>query len=152
MIHAPGHTIRALNHTIRASALCLAFWAPVALAAPAEPEVSPDRRAITASETYVRLDPVMASVQAGRDVRGLLHVEIGLDAPDPAMRARIAQRMPRLRDAYISAMAVYSAMGYGPGEVPDAERISALLQRATDQALGEPGATVMIGMIMIHDQ
>lgn len=112
-----------------------------------------DVRAISSSEDYVRMDPVMSAVRGtdGR-VRGLLHVEMGLEAADPELRALIGQRQGRLRDAYVSAMAIHAAEARDDRGPPDVERLSGLLQSATDRALGRTGATVMLGMVMIHDQ
>ena len=58
--------------------------------------------------------------------------------------------MPRLRNAYVSALNVYTGMSYRFGDVPDADRIAELLQEATDVTMGQTGAEVLIGMVIIH--
>lgn len=108
------------------------------------------RRNLTASDSYVPLQPLTATVQADFRARGLLQIEAGLEISDNRLRRRAEQSMPRLRDAYVSALSVYAGIHYRYGEVPDADRIGELLQQATDHALGEPGAEVLLGMIMIH--
>lgn len=108
------------------------------------------RRAITSSENFVPLPVLMATVQADYRAQGLLQIESGLDIPDAALRRRVAEHLPRLRDSYISALSLYTGMNYRYGDIPDVERITELLQNATDHALGQEGATVLIGMVMIH--
>ncbi len=108
------------------------------------------RRNLTASDSYVPLPPLTATVQADFRARGLLQIEAGLEISDNRLRRRAERSMPLLRDAYVSALSVYAGIHYRYGEVPDAERIGELLQQATDHALGEPGAEVLLGMIMIH--
>jgi hypothetical protein len=84
-------------------------------------------------------------------LRGIMHIEAGLDIPDNRLRRRAERLMPRLRDRYVSALAMYAGTNYSYGEVPDAERISQMLQQATDEALGQDGAEVLLGMIIIHE-
>lgn len=97
------------------------------------------------------LDPLTATVHADFRLRGVLHIEAGLEIPDNRLRARAERLMPRLRDHYVSALAMYTGANYRFGDVPDADRISELLQRATDEALGEEGAIILLGMVIIHD-
>jgi flagellar basal body-associated protein FliL len=140
---------------ILACTLCLGLSAtyPAVAGAPSAPAPSADdgrRRAITSSENFVPLPVLMATVQADFRAQGLLQIESGLEIPDAALRRRVLEHMPRLRDAYISALSLYTGMNYRYGDIPDVERITQLLQNATDHALGEEGATVLLGMVMIH--
>ena len=117
------------------------------------PENSPESRsgrAITHVESYVPLDPILAAVQADMRLRGVMHIELGLDVQDRQLRRRIEQRMPYLRNAYNSSIAVYTGVHYRFGQVPDPDLIARLLQRATDETLGQEGATVLIGMVMVN--
>ncbi|GJL98040.1 MAG: hypothetical protein DHS20C06_18570 [Hyphobacterium sp.] len=108
-------------------------------------------RSITSSQDFMPLDPLTATVHADFRLRGVLHIEAGLEIPDNRLRARAERLMPRLRDHYVSALAMYTGANYRFGDVPDADRISELLQRATDEALGEEGAEILLGMVIIHD-
>ena len=58
--------------------------------------------------------------------------------------------MPRLRNAHVQALTMYTGMNYRFGDIPDADRIAQMLQDATDATLGEEGAEILIGMIIIH--
>lgn len=119
---------------------------------PASSESSEEsrHRTITSSETYMPLPPLTATVQANRRARGILQIEAGLEIEDPRIRHRVERYMPRLRNAYVSALSIYTGMHYSFGDVPDADRIAQILQEATDMTLGQEGADVLIGMIIIH--
>ncbi|MDF1769093.1 MAG: hypothetical protein P1U43_10095 [Maricaulis sp.] len=119
---------------------------------PASSESSEEsrHRTITSSETYMPLRPLTATVQANRRARGILQIEAGLEIEDPRIRHRVERYMPRLRNAYVSALSSYTGMHYSFGDVPDADRIAQILQEATDMTLGQEGADVLIGMIIIH--
>ncbi|WP_420434695.1 hypothetical protein [Hyphobacterium sp.] len=108
-------------------------------------------RILTSSEDFVPLDPLTATVHSDFRLRGILHIEAGLDIPDNRLRRRAVSLMPRLRDRYVSALAMYAGANYSYGEVPDADRIAVILQQATDEALGQDGAEVLLGMIIIHE-
>lgn len=141
-------------------AIWLISFIGVLLAAPAHalaPAPEPVRsesgaRPLSAATSYVQMDPVITAVHHGSGVSGLLHVEMSLDVPDARLRARITERMARLRDAYITAMSGYAGLAYRRGEVPDTARITELLQRSTDAVLGETGAQVLLSMVIIHER
>lgn len=139
-----------------ARALVLSFALLCGIAAPAmaapPPAQSDDsrHRNLTSSDSYMPLPPLTATVQAQRRARGLLQIEAGLEVEDAELRRRIDRLMPRLRNAYVSALTMYTGMYYQYGDVPDADRIAAMLQEATDMTLGREGAEVLLGMIIIH--
>jgi flagellar basal body-associated protein FliL len=134
----------------------LALVAPVADAVASPPAAAPApaddgrHRTITSSETYMPLPAIAATVQSNRRAQGLLQIEAGLEISDARLRQRVELYMPRLRNAYLSALSTYTGMYYRYGDVPDADLISRILQEATDTTLGQEGAEVLIGMIMIH--
>ncbi|WP_417494824.1 hypothetical protein [Maricaulis sp.] len=92
----------------------------------------------------------MATVQANYRARGNLQIEAGLEIEDARLRRRVEEIMPRLRNAYVTALSVYTGVNYRYGTVPDADRIAQLLQDATDMTLGTDGARVLIGMVIIN--
>lgn len=79
---------------------------------------------------------------------GVMTVETGVDTPDAALRTRVAQSAPRLRAAY-NAVLQQAAAQMLPGAPPDLERLVAQLQAATNQAVGRPGARLLIGTVMV---
>jgi hypothetical protein len=143
---------------------CFAFAAAAALSMSAPAFASPPsgggggqsqsddgrRRSLTSSTSYLPLPQLMATVQADYRSAGLLQIEMGLEISDSRLRRRAEHMMPRLRDAYVSAISLYVGMNYRYGDVPDANRIAELLQNATNHTLGQDGARVLLGMVMIH--
>lgn len=107
-------------------------------------------RIITTSDGYVPLAPLTATVSADFRLRGVMHIEAGLEVSDRRIRNNIDRAMPRLRDRYVSALSMYAGSNYSFGDVPDADRISILLQQATDEVLGEGNAEILLGMVIIH--
>ncbi|TGY88856.1 Tat pathway signal protein [Marinicauda algicola] len=121
--------------------------------APSAPAPEPEARggrAITHVESYVSLEPILAAVQADMRLRGVMHIELGLDVPDARLRREVEAAMPYLRNAYNSTIAVYTGVHYRFGEVPDADTIARMLQNATDETLGREGAQVLLGMVMVN--
>ena len=101
-----------------------------------------------AQDSYLRLPTVTATVIRSGGRRGVMTVETGVDTPDAALRARVAQSQPRLRAAY-AAVVQQAANALLPGAPPDVERLVAQLQAATDRTLGQPGARLLIGTVMV---
>lgn len=118
----------------------------------APPQQTQRGRSITSSPDFVPLAPLTATLQADYRLRGILQIEAGLEIPDSRLRARAEEMMPRLRNAYVTQLSIYAGANYRYGEMPDAERISTMLQRATDEVLGQEGARVLLGMVVIHDR
>src|SRR5262245_29992680 len=70
---------------------------------------APAQRKTTQSESYVVIDPIYATILEGNKPRGLLMVELGLDVPDDALRARVSRALPALRDSYVRSLIAYGA-------------------------------------------
>ncbi|WP_417467857.1 hypothetical protein [Maricaulis sp.] len=150
------------NSTPILRALAVAACLSVSLAAPAlamsgggggsgaAPAEDSRHRSVTSADTYLPLPPLMATVQADHRARGNLQIEAGLEIQDARLRRRVEQIMPRLRNAYVTALSIYTGVNYRYGTVPDADRIAQLLQDATDMTLGTEGARVLIGMVIIN--
>jgi hypothetical protein len=102
-----------------------------------------------AKEPYVQLQTLAVSTLRDDGRRGVLTVEVGLDAPDAGLRDRIDLYTPLLRSAYISALQPYG-LGLAPGALPSADFIEITLQRETDRVLGRRGARVLLGSILIN--
>jgi hypothetical protein len=98
---------------------------------------------------YVGLQTMTATIIRPDGRRGVLTVDAGLDASDPAVRARVGQSIPRLRDAYAATLQVY-AMSLRPQTAPDLDRLGAQLQADTDRVLGRKGARFLFGTVLVH--
>jgi len=90
---------------------------------------------------------VFTASQGGR--HGNLSLDMGLYANDPKMVDRIKLYMPRLKDAYISRLQAYAA-NLTPSSMVDADYLATQLQSATDAVLGQKGAKVLIGSILLN--
>ena len=101
-----------------------------------------------AQDSYLRLPTITANVIRPGGRRGVMTVETGIDAPDAALRTRVAQSAPRLRAAY-AAVVQQSANVLLPGTPPDVERLVAQLQAATNTVMGRAGARLLIGTVMV---
>ena len=119
----------------------------LALAAPAG--VHAEGKGKKAKPTYLALSTLAATVRNANGRRGVLTVEIGLDAPDPALRDRLELYQPLLRSAYLDALEPY-ALGLAPGAPPSPDYISLTLQRVTDRVLGVRGAKFLLGSVLIN--
>jgi hypothetical protein len=76
-------------------------------------------------------------------------VEAGIDVPDAGLRNRASLSQPRLRAAYVQFLQTYAG-GLSPGAPPDADYVARALQTQTNQVLGQPGARLLLGTILIN--
>lgn len=120
--------------------LALGSTSSTAMEAPA----APAQRKTTQSESYVVIDPMYATILEGSRPRGLLMIEIGLDVPDPALRAQVSHALPTLRDAYVRSLIAYGATAVRVFRQPNVEDIADRMQVVTDRVVGKPGAKVLI--------
>ena len=105
---------------------------------------APAQRKTTQSESFVAIDPMYATILEGSRPRGLLMVELGLDVPDSALRAKVSHALPNLRDAYVRLLIAYGATAVRVFRQPNVEDIAARMQAVTDRVMGEPGAKVLM--------
>ncbi len=84
---------------------------------------------------FVPVDPLVVPVFHAGSVRLHLIYVVQLEAGDAAAGARIREMMPRLRDAYLRALAGI-ADRVGSGSAPDVERVKRSLTAAGERVLG----------------
>ena len=99
--------------------------------------------------SYIQMETVTATLIRADGHRGVLTVEIGLDVPDTAQRAKAMQILPRIRAAYVQSVQIY-ASGLPSATAPNADYIARELQRQTDLAIGGPGAKLLLGTILVN--
>ncbi len=99
--------------------------------------------------SYIQIPTVTATILRGNGRRGVLTVETGVDVADEKLRTRAQQMLPRLRAAFVQSVQVYAA-GIGPGTLPNADFIAKELQRETDRVLGQKGARLLLGTMLIN--
>lgn len=104
---------------------------------------------VTGSPTYLRFAPLNATVKKPNGRRGVLSVEVGLDVPDEKLRKKADSILPRLRASFVQSLQIY-ASGMTPGMAPNADVLVPILQRDTDRLLGQKGARLLLGTMMVN--
>lgn len=100
-----------------------------------------------ARAAYTPIPTVTANVRRSDGRLGVLSVEAGVDAYDPAVAPIVAQAAPRLRAAYAEVVQRIGAETL-PGTAPDIERLVSEMQAATVRVVGRPGARFLIGTVL----
>jgi flagellar basal body-associated protein FliL len=142
-------------------AAVLAVSAPAAAAEPgstgekaADQAKKNDKKAavhkITQSESYLGVEPLYTSILDGNRPLGLLMVGIGIDIPDPDLRAQVEREMPRLRDGYIRSLMAFTATNVRSWRQPDVVAIADRLQGVTDRVLNKKGARILLAQVAIR--
>jgi flagellar basal body-associated protein FliL len=102
---------------------------------------------VTQSESYIMLEPMYATIMDGDHPAGMLLVAIGLDIPDPKLRAIVNKALPVLRDDYVRSLISFAWTHVRLTEQPDVVEIADRLQRVTDRALHQTGARVLLAEV-----
>jgi len=126
-----------------AGLIAIAAALPGVAAASGKAEKAPSR------SPYLQIQTLLGTTMRADGRRGSLTVECGLDIPDPALRERAEQSIPRLRSAYASTVQAYAA-GLPSGTAPNADFIARALQQQTDLVLGRQGARLLLGTILVN--
>jgi len=130
----------------RRFALAAALIGP-ALAAGAA-EASSEGRKKGGGASFLQMPTLTASMARPDGRRGVLTVEAGLDAPG-ALNARVEALKPRLRDGFNAYLARFAA-ALRPGFAPDADLLARDLQGITDRVVGQKGARLLLGTVLIN--
>lgn len=99
--------------------------------------------------SFLQINTLTASIMRANGRRGVLTVESGLDIPNEKLRAKADSVLPRIRAAFVQSLQIY-ASGIMPGGIPNAEILTQLLQREADRVLGQPGARVLLGTLLVN--
>jgi len=99
---------------------------------------------------YFAVDPIPISIIRDGSGRGMLVVEIGIDAGTLDERKKAEEVMPRLTDLYIQVLNLYASRDLVLHHSPDAEVIKKRLQQATDEILGEKKGVVLLRQLMVR--
>lgn len=93
------------------------------------------------------LAPMYATIMDGERPGGMLMVAIGLDIPDPQLRAETQRAMPVLRDAYVRSVMAFAWTHVRVAEQPDVGAIADRLQRITDRLVKRKGVRVLLAQV-----
>ncbi len=105
---------------------------------------------VTQSESYLEIDPIYTAILADDRPVGMLMIGVGLDVPDPQLRAQAAHAMPVLRDAFVRNLFNFSTTAVRPWAQPDVAAIADRLQAVTDKALGRKGAKLLLAQVAMR--
>jgi hypothetical protein len=134
----------------RLLALAVLAAAPALIAAaPAKDEKKKDIAAPPGGPSFIQIDTLTATIMRANGRRGVLTLASGLDIPDDRLRAKANSVLPRIRAAFVQSLQIY-ASGISPGSVPSAEVVTRLLQRETDRVLGQKGARLLLGTMLVN--
>jgi hypothetical protein len=120
------------------------------IAAPALADDAAPKHKETQSDSFIMIEPMYMTVVDSGHPDGMLLVAIGLDIPDPGLRAQANLGMPVLRDAYVRSLMSYSAAVVRPDHQPDVGLIADRLQRVTDRELHRKGARVLLAQVALQ--
>lgn len=129
--------------------LALGLAAPAAASEP-KPSAKPEggSHAASSNTPYFVLDPMPISIIRDSTGKGILVVEIGLDAKAMAARPEVEHMVPLLRDLYIRVLNLYTSRDLHIHQPADALLIKTRLQMATDQVLGPGKAVVLMRQVL----
>ena len=99
--------------------------------------------------SYIQIQALTASIIRRNGSRGVMTMEVGLDVANEQLRERAAASTPRLRAAYAQVLQIYAG-GLPAATAPDADYLAVRFQRETDRILGKPGATLLVGTILVN--
>ena len=124
--------------------LCAALVAGPAAASGSGQAPATRQERLTSAESFMPMPTLSAGVLQRSSTLGTIVVVMGIDVPDAALRQRAQLNGPRLRDALRTALAVYASTYYRDRTAPDPAQLTRLMQQSIDQALGAPGARVLL--------
>ena len=137
----------------RIPVLSIGLLAALTLAAHADDgddaQKAPEHK-ITQSKSYLSLDPIYTTIVDDNRAQGMLMIGVGLDVPDPALRAVADRSMPVLRDAYVRNLMAFTISSVRTTAQPDVNEIAQRLQGVTDRALGRKGARILLAQVALR--
>jgi len=100
------------------------------------------------STPYVRMRALNVNVLRSSGARTVVTLEIGVYVTDPKLSNRTEASTPRLQAAFGQIVQGYM-VGLPAGTIPNADYLSQLLQKETDRIVGQAGAKLLLGTIII---
>lgn len=106
-------------------------------------------KGVETTTTLIEMDALTVNIFRSNYSRGKVEVMINLDVPNPDLRQRTVESIPRLRAAYVPVLTgtMYDLPQRTP---PNIEALANALQRATDKVLGRPGVRVLLGSVVVN--
>ena len=101
------------------------------------------------STPYVRMRSLNVNILRSSGARTVVTLEVGLFVTDPNLLKRTEASTPRLQAAFGQVVQGYM-VGLPPGTTPNADYLAQLLQKETDRIVGQRGAKLLLGTILIN--
>ncbi|MEJ0027757.1 MAG: hypothetical protein WDN01_17165 [Rhizomicrobium sp.] len=105
---------------------------------------------VTQSDSYMMVDPLYLPIFEGDRPVGMLMIGVGIDIPDPRLRAEAEHAMPILRDGFVRNLMNFSTTSVRSWRQPDAAAIADRLQRVTDRVLRRKGARLLLAQVAMR--
>lgn len=104
---------------------------------------------LTQAESFLQLDSIYATFLENDRPIGKLGLDVGIDIPDPKLRAEAEHALPVIRDAFVRNLIRYGATAVRSYRQPDINDLVGRLQAVLDRSLGRKGGKVLIMNIRI---
>lgn len=129
--------------------LLLLALAPLALAAPAHAGAHGEEKKKGGGSQFIQIRSLNVNVLRPGGGHTVASMEVGLYVLDPNLLLRADASQPRLRAALGQSFQGYIST-LPPGGLPNADYLSQVLQKEADRVLGQRGAKLLVGTIMIN--
>ncbi len=101
------------------------------------------------STPYVRMRSLNVNVLRSSGARTVVTTELGIYVTDPTLLTRVDASTPRLQAAFGQVVQGYM-VGLPVGAPPNADYLAQLMQKETDRIVGQRGAKLLLGTIIIN--
>ena len=98
---------------------------------------------------YVRMRALNVNVLRSSGARTVVTMEVGIYMTDANLLKRAEASTPRLQAAFGQVLQGYM-VGLPTGAIPNADYLAQLLQKETDRIVGQRGARLLLGTIIIN--
>ena len=122
---------------------------PMMSVSPAQASGGGGEKAPGASTPYVRMRALNVNIVRSSGARTVVTLEVGVFVTDPNLLKRTEASTPRLQAAFGQVVQGYM-VGLPPGTTPNADYLAQLLQKETDRIVGQRGAKLLLGTILIN--
>jgi hypothetical protein len=98
---------------------------------------------------YVRMRALNVNILRSSGARTVVTFEVGIFVTDPNLLKRTDASIPRLQAAFGQIVQGYM-VGLPTGTIPNADYLAQMLQKETDRVVGQKGAKLLLGTIIIN--
>jgi hypothetical protein len=122
---------------------------PILTAGPAKAGGHGGEAKNSGSTPYVRMRALNVNILRSSGARTVVTLEVGVFVTDPNLVKRTDASIPRLQAAFGQVVQGYM-VGLPVGTIPNADYVAQLLQKETDRVVGQRGAKLLLGTIIIN--